>query len=172
MRCIHPPETAMLFEIVRHTPVWVWFLLAALLALGISQLRRRRVPPARLLALPIALLAMGLWSTLSNFAAPLLPLLAWGAALAAGALLGRRLPKPAGTAWDGARLLVPGSAIPLVVIVAIFSLRYVGSIALVLHPAWRAASEVALPMSAAFGLIAGVLLGRALGLFALTRRAA
>jgi len=162
----------MLFDIIRYTPVWVWFLLTALLALGASQLRQRRVPPARLLALPMVLLGMGLWSTASNFAAPLLPLLAWGVALAAGTLIGRRLPQPAGTAWDGARLLVPGSVIPLVIIVTIFLLRYVGSIALVLHPAWRAASEVALPMAAAFGLIAGVLLGRALGLFALTRRAA
>lgn len=162
----------MSFDIIRYTPVWVWFLLTALLALGISQLRQRSVPPARLLALPLALLALGLWSTASNFAAPLLPLLTWGVALGAGVLLGRRLPVPAGTAWDGARLLLPGSAIPLVVIITIFLLRYVGSIALVLHPAWRAASEVALPMAAAFGLIGGMLLGRSLGLLALTRRAA
>ena len=116
--------------------------------------------------------ALGLWSTASNFASPLLPLLAWGLALGAGVLLGRRLPAPAGTAWDGARLLLPGSAIPLVIIITIFLLRYVGSIALVMHPAWRAASEVALPMAAAFGLIGGVLLGRSLGLLALTRRPA
>jgi hypothetical protein len=161
----------MLFEIIRHTPLWVWLLLSALLALGASQLRQRRVAPARLLALPAALLALGLWSTASSFAAPLLPLLAWGVALAAGALLGRRLPPPAGTTWDGARLRLPGSAIPLAVISVIFLLRYVGSIALVLHPAWRAANAVALPMAAAFGLIAGVLLGRSLGLLALTRRA-
>ena len=49
-------------------------------------------------------------------------------------------------------------------IVGIFALRYAGSVPLVLHPPWRAAPGVALPMGAAYGAIAGTLLGRMLAL--------
>ena len=160
-----------MIDIIRYTPPWVWLLLAALVALGASQLRRRSIAPLRLLVLPLVLLGLGLLSTSTSFAAPLPALATWAVAVATGATLGRRLPPPAGTTWDAAarRLLLPGSALPLLVILVFFSLRYAGSVALVLHPAWRAAPAVVLPMAAAYGLLSGVLLGRALGLLALTR---
>jgi len=163
-----------MWDIIRYTPVWVWGLLAALVALGASQLRRRSVTRSRLLVLPAVLVTLGLWSTASSFAAPLAPLAVWAAGVVFAVMLGRRLPVPAGTAWDAAteRLLLPGSVLPLLVIGIVFTLRYAGSVALVLHPAWRAAPEVSLPMAATYGLISGLLLGRALGLVALTRGAA
>jgi len=81
-------------------------------------------------------------------------------------MLGRRLPPPAGARWDaaGRSLRLPGSALPLLVIVTIFALRYSVGAALALHPAWRAAPAVALPLAAAYGASAGVLLGRVLAL--------
>lgn len=160
----------MLFEILRHTPPWVWGLLAALLALGLSQLRARRVARERLLVLPLVLMALGLWSTATSFDSAL-PLAAWGGAFAAGLAAGRRLPLPAGARWDAdsARLQLPGSAWPLAVIVAVFALRYAGGVALALHPAWRGLLAVALPLAALYGLIAGGVLGRVLGLVALAR---
>lgn len=156
----------LLIEIVRRTPPWVWLLLAALLALGLSQLRTRTVSRARLLALPAALLGLGLFATATTFQPAALALAAWALALAGGAMLGRRLPPPAGARWDaaGRSLRLPGSALPLLVIVTIFALRYSVGAALALHPAWRAAPAVALPLAAAYGASAGVLLGRVLAL--------
>ena len=156
----------LLIEIMRHTPVWVWALLAALLARGLSQLRTRDVSPTRLLILPAVLLLLGLFATATSFVPPWPALGAWAAALAAGCTLGARLPAPAGATWDadGGTLRLPGSALPLLIIVGIFALRYAGSVALVLHPPWRAAPGVALPMAAAYGAIAGTLLGRMLAL--------
>jgi hypothetical protein len=153
-------------EIVRHTPLWVWALLAALLMLGLSQLRARRVTPARLLILPGALLLLGLFSTATSFMPPWPALGAWAIALAAGCAFGARLSAPAGAAWDahGRTLHLPGSWLPLLIIVALFGLRYAGGVALVLHPGWRSAPGVALPIAAAYGAIAGVLLGRVLAL--------
>ena len=164
----------MLWDIVRFTPVWVWGLLAALVALGAAQLRRREVTRVRLLVLPAVLVALGLWSTSTSFVSPLPALVVWALAVGTGVLLGRRLPLPAGAAWDAAtqRLLLPGSLLPLAVIAVVFSLRYVGSVALVLHPAWRADLGVTLPMAATYGLISGLLLGRMLGLLALSLRPA
>jgi hypothetical protein len=153
-------------EIVRNTPGWVWALLAALLALGASQLRARRVPRWRLFLLPAVLLALGLSATAASFRPAGPALAAWALALAAGAWFGRRQPPPAGARWDaeGRVLRLPGSAWPLVVILAVFTLRYAAGVALALQPAWRTSPSVALPLAAVYGAIGGTLLGRALAL--------
>lgn len=52
----------------------------------------------------------------------------------------------------------------LLLMMAVFALRCTASAAPVLHPAWRAAPAVALPLAAAYGAIAGALLGRVLAL--------
>lgn len=157
----------MAVEIVRHTPAWVWMLLAALLLLGASQLRERRVPRARLFVLPAVLLALGLSATATSFRPAASALGAWTLALAAGVTIGRRLPPPAGARWDagGRTLRLPGSAGPLLWILAVFALRYAAGVALALHPAWREAPAVALPLAATYGAIAGLLLGRVLALW-------
>jgi len=167
-------DAALLLEILRRTPPWVWLALAGLLALGASRLRAQRVSRPRLLLLPLVLCALGLWSTASNFAPAGAALAVWAAAFAAGLLLGWRLPLPAGLRWDAARrqLQLPGSVLPLLLILTIFTLRYTGTVSLVLHPDWRASAAVALPMATAYGAIAGTLLGRVLGLLRATRAAA
>ena len=48
----------MIVNVLSHTPVWVWGLLAALMALGFSQTRQRHVAPWRLLMLPMVLLGL------------------------------------------------------------------------------------------------------------------
>ncbi len=160
----------MLIDILRSTPPWVWALLLFLVALGAAQLRERRLSRARLVLLPALLGVLGLVSTATSFRVPLAALTAWAAALALGGLAGRRLLRPAAR-WDPATrtLLLPGSVLPLALILAIFTLRYAGSVALVLHPAWRASLAVALPMSAGFGALTGLFMGRAWGLLARAR---
>jgi hypothetical protein len=58
---------------------------------------------------------------------------------------------------------------PLLVILAIFSLRYGNGVALALHPQWRADGAVQLPLALLFGSLSGLLLGRSLRLHALSR---
>lgn len=156
----------MIIDIVRHTPAWVWLLLAALLALGVWQMQTRQVKRARLWVLPLVLGGLGLSATAMSFRPATPALAAWALALALGVTLGRRLPPPAGARWDtaGRTLLLPGSIGPLLLIVTIFMLRYTSSVALALHPAWREAPGVALPLAAVYGAIGGLLLGRTLGL--------
>ena len=59
----------MILQILSHTPIYVWVLLVALLALGFSQTWDRQVAPPRLLLLPLVLLGLGLWSMAPNFVA-------------------------------------------------------------------------------------------------------
>ncbi len=170
MHSSHPLEKTVPLDILRYTPLWVWGLLAALVALGVSQMRTRRVSRVRLMALPAVLMLLGLFSTATAFREPLPALAAWSAALALGAFAGWHLLRPAAT-WDPAsrKLLLPGSVLPLALILAIFLLRYAGTVALVMHPAWRSSLAVALPLSAAFGSLSGLFAGRAFGLAAQAR---
>jgi hypothetical protein len=97
--------------------------------------------------------------------------LVWLKALVVFALIGRRLPAPSGTHWQARtqRLHLPGSWLPLLLIVTIFTLRYAANVGSVLHPEWRGQWQVQVPLALVFGALSGVFLGRALGLLRLTR---
>ena len=161
----------MILQILVHTPLWVWGLLAALLALGLWQRLDRKVHWAQLLILPLALLALGLWSMASGFVAQPVAALLWLGAIAAATVVGLRLPRPAAARWlvDEARLFLPGSWLPLMLIVAIFSLRYAAGVGQGLHPEWRTAASVQWPLALVFGALSGIFLGRALGLMQLAQ---
>ena len=161
----------MVMEILSHTPVWVWGLLAALLALGAAQTRQRHVAPGRLLLLPLALLVLGLSSTAPAFIALPLSAALWLLALGAGVAAASRRPAPAGTQWLPAeqRLRLPGSWVPMLLIMTIFSLRYAANVGMAFNPTWRSAPALLLPLALMYGGLSGLFLGRALALFRLTR---
>lgn len=161
----------MAMQIFTYTPLWVWGLAAALLALGLWQRRTRRVAPAALLGLPLGMLALGLWTMAPGFVQAPATALAWLLALGTGGLLGRRWPAPTGACWHAmtGRLHVPGSWLPLILITIIFSLRYASQVALVINPALRHSLLAQTLLALAFGWLGGLFLGRALGLLALTR---
>jgi hypothetical protein len=161
----------MILQILAHTPVWVWALLAGLLALGLWQRRERRVRRGQLLLLPLALVALGLWSMAPGFVAQPVAALLWLAAIAGAAGLGLRLPRPTAACWlpEEQRLFLPGSWVPMLIILCIFSLRYAAGVGQGLNPQWRGMAEVQWPLALVFGSLSGLFLGRALGLLRLTR---
>ena len=161
----------MIVNILSHTPVWVWGLLAGLMALGFSQTRQRHVAPWRLLMLPLVLLGLGLWSMAPSFMALPLTALVWVAALGAGVALLTGRPARAGTEWLPAeqRLQLPGSWMPMLLILVIFSLRYAANVGMAFNPGWRSAPELLLPLALLYGGLSGLFLGRALALLRLTR---
>lgn len=57
----------MFSRILANTPAWVWGLLLALLLLGVSQARARRLTPPRLLILPLLMCLLSLAGTWSSF---------------------------------------------------------------------------------------------------------
>jgi hypothetical protein len=161
----------MILQIISHTPLWVWGLLGALLILGLAQTRSRLVARWQLLALPVVLLMLGLWSMAPGFAAQPLAGLVWLLSLLTFTRLGGSLPRPAAARWLALeqRLQLPGSWLPMLIIMTIFLLRYVFAVAQTLNPEWRGMLAVQAPLALTFGALSGIFLGRALGLLAMTR---
>lgn len=153
-------------QIVSHTPPFVWFVLAALIVLGVLQARERRIGAARATVLPLAMVALSLWGTSSLFATGphlALAIASWfGAATAAVAVVLRRAP-PAGTRFDAATasFVVPGSWIPMLLIVAVFALRYATNVALAMQPVLAADAGFGIAVAASSGLFTGVFAARA-----------
>ncbi|TWO69520.1 hypothetical protein FN976_19745 [Caenimonas sedimenti] len=169
------PEAVV--TVIARTPTWVWGLLAALLALGISQLRARHASLVRIAIMPIAMAGFALFSMAADFRAS--GALAWalGAWLAAAALVSALIgvaAPAAGTRYDAASrtFALPGSAVPLLLILGIFLTKYVVGIELAMQPALKTDFGFAVSISALYGVFNGLFTGRAVRLLRLAFRPA
>lgn len=159
----------MLMQILIHTPRWVFFLFAALLALGLSQLAGRHMTLRRITVLPLVMLGLSLWGTIAAFSGQPAVLMAWLAAGAATFMLVQSQPVPAGTAYDAAsrRFAVPGSAWPLVLMMAIFATKYGVGITLAFETSLAMNAVFGTTVAAVYGALSGIFLGRAARLWKL-----
>jgi hypothetical protein len=156
----------MTLEILRHTPTWVWLVLALCLQRGYAMTVPQQVSPRRANALPFAFMLLSLAGVVSSFGARPDALLCWAAGLGLAAYETLRHGVPAGAAYDPAsgQLRLPGSWAPLLLVVLIFAVKYTVGVELALHPALRQNQSFALAASTAYGVLSGVFLGRALRL--------
>ena len=163
----------MLIQILHHTPTWVLGLFLVLLVLGLRQLVARRVSLRRVTLLPLALALWSLYAVGSSFAALALAPLAWLGAAAALAVLVASRPAPSGTHYDAWQdhLVLPGSALPLLLMLGLFGSKYAVGVALALQPELAAQAPFALPVAALYGGLSGLLLGRSARLWRLVLRA-
>lgn len=167
---IEHPAAAL--DILRHTPPWIWLLLAGLVALGVSQWRERHASQARVTVLPIVMVALSLLGLVTAFAhgGTLLPALgAWLAGFALVWLLLRRLGAPSGARFDpnSARFHLPGSPWPLLLILAIFLLKYAVGIELALQPQAASHLDFVLGVAGAYGVLSSFFASRAVALWRL-----
>ncbi|MBV8033544.1 DUF6622 family protein [Roseateles sp.] len=142
-------------------PLWPFAILAALLVLGYRQSRERVVQPGTLAKVALAMLALSLYGVTAAFGAHLVPVLAWAAGFATAAFVAGPVFAPQGLAREGSAVRVPGSWLPLGLMVSIFAARFVlgyatGVDAHMVHEAWFIAVA-----SAVFGLLSGAFAARA-----------
>ena len=159
----HPP---ILLSIARHTPGWVWGLLAALLALGLAQLRDRNVSLGVVGLLPLVMCALSLGGIASAFGrSPVIGyvLLAWllGALLVAGVTLIRPAAPGSHYAAASRSFEIPGSWVPLALMLGMFLTRYVVGADLAMQPALAADGPYTLAVGSLYGLFSGSFAGRA-----------
>ena len=154
--------TSFLLSVLSHTPVWVWALLALLVALGLRQTRAQIVTRRRLVAVPVGLgiySLVGLLQTFGGHSSSLLPWVA-GAVLGFGLNQLWQLPRQVQALPDG-RFRLGGSVVPLVLFMAIFLMRYVLAVALNIEPELAHAPTLVLPACLLMGLSIGLLAARA-----------
>jgi hypothetical protein len=162
----------MFIGILQHTPVWVWGLFAALVALGLWQARDLEMTLIRVTVLPLVLIALSLSGVLNAFGHSPIALGGWAAGVAAAQIFGRQFVAVRGARWsaEAGLLHVPGSWLPLVLIVGLFCVKYFAGASLALHPALASDSNFAGLCSLAYGSFSGLFLARALSMRSLATR--
>lgn len=163
-------------EIVKNTPPWVWGLLASLTWLGLSQARDRTASLARITLMPVIMTALSVWGTVSAFSAsPMFGyvMLAWMFAAALMLSLVTPMSAPNGARYDAASrsFALPGSWIPMLLILGIFLTKYFVGVELSMQPSLARDGQYTLVVGAIYGAFSGIFTGRALRLWRLAYRA-
>jgi hypothetical protein len=151
-------------DILARTPVWVFPLFLALLYFGYSQSKttQRRAP--RIAAVPAAMLGLSLYGLGSAFGADWRAFAFWMLGLALAALLNMLLQQPKGVAYsrETRAYTIPGSWLPLGLIMGIFFIRYSVTAALATNPSLASAGALSAAVGLVYGLLSGLLFSRAI----------
>lgn len=162
----------MLLQILAHTPKWVFAVFALLLWLGGRQLRPGRAGLGRTLALSGAMAALSLAGVISAFGDSAGALLGWAAAATAAALVVLQAPPPRGVRYDAAErsFHLPGSAVPLLLMMGVFCTKYAVGVALAMHPELQRQAGFAVGIPMLYGAFSGLFAARAGRLWRLAAR--
>lgn len=173
---VHQPQS--LIQVVAHTPYWVWGLLAALVGLGASQLRDRSAGLRRILLVPVGMAVFSAAGVVSAFGASgqtaAQAVGAWllAAAVITALALWFQPTAPESTRYtSSARSFhIPGSAMPLALILGIFLTKYFVGVELAMQPSLARDASFALQISALYGVFNGLFAARALRLWRLAQQ--
>lgn len=155
-------------QILKGTPFWVWGILAALVVLGAQQLRPRSIRRYSVLIAPVAFLMVGLMAAGRGSVG----FTAWALTLLATAAFTFFVWQPtAGARYDasGDRLNMPGSVIPMLLMLSIFLLNYAINVTLAINPALRGEFVWQVGPAVILGALSGLFIGRAATLFRMNR---
>lgn len=160
-----------MMQIFSHTPTWVFFLFAGLLAFGLRQTRDRTVTKLVAYLLPAAMVMLSLSSVHSGFGLNAIPLAAWLAGLLVVTIVARRNFRRSDLSFDqeNKRFFIPGSWIPLAVIMGIFFTKYALAVMQGLTSASVEAGTAA-GVSLLLGGFSGYFCARAVALIAVAQR--
>ena len=156
-------------QVFKNTPIWVWAILIALIVLGTHQLRPRVVSRYSVLIAPLAFLFIGLTATSRGS----IGFTAWALALLATVAFTFFVWQPTASARYNSstdRLHLPGSVIPMLLMLTIFLLNYVINVALAINPMLRAELSWQVGPAVVLGALSGVFIGRAATFFCMKRR--
>jgi hypothetical protein len=151
----------MLNQILSHTPLYVWAILAFLIFRGVIALRTREVAMNKLFIIPVVMLALSLFDIAAKFGLGGIGFVTWVVTAAITlALLVRFGAARVAPATTPGHVVVRGSAWPLVLMMAIFVTKYVTSVAVAMQPHLRHDAAFSVTVCAMFGLFSGYFLGR------------
>lgn len=154
----------MLITILKGTPAWVFIFFLALVALGYFQSRDRIISRSRVAITPVAMIALSFYAALSTFRSA--GLVFWLAGVGLAVWLGVKRLNPRGLSYlnESKSFFVPGSWLPLGLMMAIFFTQYATAIVHVKEPVSIGA------ISLFYGICSGVFFARALVLWRALKR--
>lgn len=144
-----------------HIPVWVFAILLGLIAIGLRQTRTRVVKPTVLVSVAAGLLVYSAWGVTSAFGSQPAPLLAWAVGLSVALGLLMRWVAPQGLVRQGRAVQVPGSWLPMALLLSIFLAKFALGMANGLGASFVQATWFVVLASAVFGLLSGSFAARA-----------
>lgn len=156
------------WQILIHTPVWVWMLLAFLLWQGVQAMRPRRTPIWRALIVPVVFIAWGVSRLGFGHQDSVWPLVAWIAAALALLPLGVLTPRPFDVDHKTGEIVRPGSAFALIRNIIVFLLQYAVGVVSAIDAGDRALATII--GRAISGAIAGYFIGSTIALLLAYRR--
>src|SRR5471032_3112983 len=154
----------MIAQIISHTPIYVWALLAFMIYRGVLACRDRATSMRNLFIIPLVMLGLSLQDLSHRFDMDAMHSAYWLAGALAGAALSWSL-------VGGKRILVDrvsgtvvqrGSPLLLVLMLCIFASKYTIAVLMAIHPDLHGSLPFAAAVCAMSGLFNGVLIGRLL----------
>lgn len=161
----------MIVQILSNTPIWVYALFFILLVFGFIQTRARTVRKTPAFLLPAGMIALSIAGINSSFGLRPTPLISWAIALTISTAVGYIFSQDKRIhykATDG-KFFIPGSWIPLPVMMAIFFTKYAYAVMCAFNT-----DAISTPMfigglSAVYGLLSGYFASRAVNLIRQTQ---
>jgi len=150
------------WQILIHTPLWVFPLFGYLVWQGIKAMRPRTTSIWRALIVPAVFIVWGLSRLLSRQQESMWPLLSWGATALALIPVGLLTTKPFELDHTTGQIIRPGSPVPLIRNVTVFALQYTIAVIAAVDPDGRTVAT--LIGRAISGATTGYFLGRTIAL--------
>jgi len=153
----------VLIEILKRTPSWVFALFFVLVAMGYFQSKDRAMGRGKVSILPVAMIALSFYGVLSAFGMVSVGVISWVVGFGVVVWLGAKLATPRGVSFSTETQLfsVPGSWLPLALMMAIFFTKY--AVGVILARQLPIASEPVFigSISLCYGFLSGVFFARA-----------
>ncbi|MCH1923691.1 hypothetical protein L9G74_10695 [Shewanella sp. C32] len=154
----------MAWNILTHTPTWVYLLFIGLCLLGWKQSRTRTVKQSMLLMLPLAMLLYSYFGVRSSFGQAPNVLLLWFVGVVLCTLIGLKLFPPVSAQYRAAdnTFVVDGSWWPMLFILAIFLTRYAVGVIASINPTMFQNTLTVLVFAMLYGVLSGAFVVRAI----------
>jgi len=149
----------MLQEILTHTPLWVWFILLFLISRGIKASQDRVMSLKSMVILPVFMLLWSLQGIFQHFGSQVPVIICWSV----GCLLGLSLVlvfgnKQAIRLLPDGQIQLRGSWKPMLLLLSLFSIKYVENVLVVINPALKTEIGFVIPTCLTYGLMNGFFL--------------
>ncbi len=163
----------MMSEIMTRTPVWVFGLLVVLIYFGVVQAKTRAVPKRRVAILPVVMIGLSLSGIFSAFGTNSIAIMTWLAALIFVLLVSTTIKPNDHITFSTAaqKFNVPGSWIPMQLMLAIFITKYVVAVVLAYNSNLSHSVGFITSVSFIYGFLSSIFFARAWRVWATQKNA-